>query len=207
MALFAKLKEIFSNKVESLEDSMALANPLDIQVFEGLMGESKALSYCLTTLCLDKELDINDLVSQLHPSTIEIAKKLYFEGFSEENMSLEECTAALRNEWLLFYPDAVFLEQAIRHGFDEQTQKENITDALINDANERLIDINKTCHDMFCSFMGYKNGQMPPHRIVDSVAYAIKNDMCENKELTHWFPVANAMIDDDDASTSPKPHL
>ena len=81
MALFAKLKEIFSNKVESLEDSMALANPLDIQVFEGLMGESKALSYCLTTLCLDKELDINDLVSQLHPSTIEIAKKLYFEGF------------------------------------------------------------------------------------------------------------------------------
>lgn len=207
MSLFTKLKETFSQKMGSLEDSMALANPLDIQVFEGLMGESKALSYCLTTLCLDQEVNMSDLTSQLHPCTIEIAKKLYFEGFSEEGMSIEECQAALRNEWFLFYPDAIFLEQAMRHSVDAQAQKEELTDALINDTNERLSDMNKTCHDMFCSFMGYKSGQMPPHRIVDSVNYAIEHNMCDGKELTRWFPQANALIDDDDAPIKQQPKI
>ena len=36
MDLFKKLKTAFSAKLDSLEESMALANPLDIQIFEGL---------------------------------------------------------------------------------------------------------------------------------------------------------------------------
>lgn len=207
MDLFKKLKTAFSAKLDSLEESMALANPLDIQVFEGLMSESKALSYCMTTLCLDNDVDINDIIRALHPCTIEIAKKLYFDGFSAEDMSIEECTTALKNEWLLFYPDALFLEQAMRHGFDAQAQKKDLTHALLDDANERLSDANKVFHDKFCAFMGYKNGEMPPYRIVDSVNYAIEHDMCYGKALTHWFPCANAMIDDEPPQAAPATYL
>lgn len=202
MGLLDRLKDAVRESFAPLEEPKA--NSLDIESLNGQLQEAKALGFCITHLCLDGDLDIEQIKAAFCPSLIHTARMIYMNDFDAEGLSIEDMQNALRHEWLLHYGEAIFIQKSQQYGLGTDTALTDYSFDVIDAIDEELNDKNKVMFDMFCSFMGYRNGEMHPQRMIDCVDYAIENGLSDTRELTHWFPIANAMIDDIDPPAQQK---
>lgn len=197
-----KLKESFLGSAQSdgaeKPDGTLPASDLDIEMFEGLMTEYMAISYCLTDLFLDEELDIDRFAEELDPHAITIAQALHKKDIGEAELTEEELEHHIKNEWFLYYGEALILKSSVQYGLDQNATKESFSQDLIDDLIIELSGANYLAYNTFCSFMGYSNTEMPPQRIVECVRYASEREMSVGTELTSWYPRANALMPDDD---------
>ncbi|MAH05266.1 MAG: hypothetical protein VX740_01335 [Pseudomonadota bacterium] len=196
MGLFDRLKETLSANFSA--ESEAQANSLDIESINGLLQEARALGFCMTHLCLDGALDIYKVSTSFCPSLINNARTIYMMDFDPTGLDVETIQNALRHEWLMHYGEALFVQHAQQHGHGAAADVTQFSATLIDDLNDALCAANKSMFDSFCSYMGYRGQEMNPTRVIDCVDYAIEHGLSDGKELTHWFPIANAMIDDGD---------
>tara|TARA_R110002124_G_scaffold287365_1_gene474215 strand:+ start:151091 stop:151807 length:717 start_codon:yes stop_codon:yes gene_type:complete len=215
MGWFDKVKEAFSDNAgsnsqdgspasDSPKGKIIPADDLDIEVYEGQVMQFNAMSYCLTDLYLDGEMDIEKLIPELSESAIEYAKSLYlteanFDGLDENAISLH-----LKNEWLLYYADALMVIVCGAHEFlptdENDLSQTDLTHEAITDLNETLCAANGVLHNAFCSFMHYSHKEMTPSDIVDCVSFAQESDeiTIEGKSALDWFPLARALKPDAD---------
>lgn len=215
MSWFDKVKEAFSDNagINNQDNSHASDSPtgkvipaddLDIEVYEGQVMQFNAMSYCLTDLYLDGEMDIEKLIPELSESAIECAKSLYLTDADFKDMDENEISLHLKNEWLLYYADALMVIVCGAHEFlptdENDLSQTDLTHEAVTDLNETLCAANGVLHNAFCSFMHYSHKEMTPSDIVDCVAFAEESDeiTIEGKSALNWFPLARALKPDED---------
>ena len=206
MGLFDRIKEVFTDNTDQEKaeaaHKAAPADDLEIEIYEGQIAQFYAMSYCLNDLFIDGEMDIDKLIPELSAPVIECAKALYLRDANFDDIDEDELGIYLKNEWLLYYADALMVITCMAHGFtpDENNELEQseLTQGAIIDLNETLCGANAIIHNAFCSFMHYSHDEMPAFEIVDCVAFAQDSDeiTIEGKSAVDWFPVARALKPD-----------
>lgn len=208
MSWLDKIKDVFTDNADQDKtdavNKTAPADDLEIEIYEGQVAQFYAMSYCLTDLYLDGEMDIDKLIPELSDPIIQCAKSLYLRDADFDGLTEDEIRLHLKNEWLLYYSEALMVVVCSAHGYapDENNElpSSELTQGAVMDLNDTLSVANGVVHNAFCSFMHYSHAEMPPFEIVDCLAFAQQSDeiTIEGKSAVDWFPVARALKPNDD---------
>lgn len=204
MRIMGFLKSL-ADKFSSSQDQ---ASDLDFEIYNGLVAEFEALSFCIEDLCLDKEIRIERIINELNPNQdkavpelITKSQELLLQDYAfTEGMDQDEVAHNLNVMWLPYYARALgelvisahkLTEETAQQAPESDAPKSYITEEMINDLNDTLSFVNGVLYKNFLSFMHYTQTEMPVYRIIDCVAYAKDNGLTDGHGLTDWFPRAN----------------